>query len=393
VITVIGLDGSPLSSSAEERLAEATLVMGGRRHLREIDLPVEVPVVALRDDPEAALQQVLEAPGPVVVLASGDPGFFGVLRLLRERLPADQVEVLPGLSSVALAFARAGLPWDDAVVVSAHGRDPRRAIAVCRAHAKVAVLTAAGAGPAELAAALIGVERQLCVVERVGLPGERVTWLGPEAAAARQDWDPLNVVLVLDDARLVATEKGWLAGREQPAGWALPDDRFQHRNGMVTKPEVRALVLARLGPRLGDLVWDVGAGSGSVAVECARLGAAVIAVERDDPTHLTANVAAYGVGVQVVHGAAPAALDGLPRPDAVFVGGGGLDVVRAVVACRPTRLVVALATVERVAPVLEALADWSPDAVLLDSKRLVPLGDGSRLVPTNPVFVVSGALP
>ena len=390
MITVIGLDGSPLSALALERLARASLVMGGRRHLRETGLPEGTPTVALRDDPAEALRQVVGADGDVVVLASGDPGFFGVLRLLREQLPPEQVEVLPGLSSVALSFARAGLPWDDAVIVSAHGRDPRPAVAACRAHPKVAVLTSAGAGPAELGAALAGIDRRMCVVERVGLEGERVTWVDP--AQADRDWDPLNVVLVVDDARAVPTGKGWLAGRVQPAGWALPEDAFEHRAGMVTKPEVRALVLARLGPRLGDLVWDVGAGSGSVAVECARLGAAVVAVERDDPHHLEANVKAFGVDVQVVHGAAPAALDGLPQPDAVFVGGGGLDVVRAVAERRPQRVVVALATVERVAPVLDALTGWRPEAVLLESSRLQPLGEGHRLVPANPVFVVSGVL-
>jgi precorrin-6Y C5,15-methyltransferase (decarboxylating) len=393
MITVVGLDGSPLSPLAQQRLAAAALVMGGRRHLRENAVPAGARTVALRDDPAEALRQVLGADGPVVVLASGDPGFFGILRLLREQLPADRIEVLPGRSSVALAFARAGLPWDDAVVVSAHGRDPRPAVAACRAHPKVAVLTSAGAGPAELGAALAGVDRRLCVVERVGLTGERVTWLTPAEAAGRDDWDPLNVVLSLDERRVVAGEKGWLAGRAGPAGWALPEDRFDHRDGMVTKAEVRALALARLGPRLGDLVWDVGAGSGSVAVECARLGAAVIAVERDHPEHLRANVEAFAVDVQVVHGAAPAALEGLPLPDAVFVGGGGLDVVRAVAARRPERVVVALATLERVAPVVDALRDWSPQALLLESKRLQPLGSGTRLVPTNPVFVVSGALP
>jgi precorrin-6B C5,15-methyltransferase / cobalt-precorrin-6B C5,C15-methyltransferase len=393
VITVVGLDGSPLPALAAERLAQCSLVMGGRRHLREVEVPAGVPAVALRDDPADALRQVLEADGDVVVLASGDPGFFGVLRLLRERVPAGQLQVLPGLSSVSLAFARAGLPWDDAVVVSAHGRDLRPAVSACRAHPKVAVLTSHGAGPAELGAALAGVERRLCVAERLGLDGERVTWLAPASAAARDDWDPLNVVLVVDDERAVGVDKGWLAGRAQPAGWALPEDRFAHRDSMVTKAEVRALVLARLGPRLGDLVWDVGAGSGSVAVECARLGAAVVAVEADDTSHLEANVEAFGVDVQVVHGTAPGCLVDLPAPDAVFVGGGGPDVLRAVVARRPARVVVALATVERVGPVLAELSGYVTDAVLLDSKRLRPLGDGHRLVPTNPVLVVSGVLP
>ena len=145
MITVIGLDGSPLSPLAQERIASASLVMGGRRHLVETAVPAGTPTVALRDDPAEALRRVLAADGDAVVLASGDPGLFGVLRLLRDRLPAEAVEVLPGVSSVALAFARAGLPWDDAVVVSAHGRDLRPALAVCRAHPKVAVLTAAHA--------------------------------------------------------------------------------------------------------------------------------------------------------------------------------------------------------------------------------------------------------
>lgn len=390
MITVLGLDGAPLSELARGRLAAARLVMGGRRHLRELALPPGVPTVALRDDPAGALRRVLETDGPVVVLASGDPGFFGVLRLLREQVPADGLEVLPARSSVALAFARAGLPWDDAVVVSAHGRDPRPAVAACRAHPKVAVLTSPEVGPAQLGAALTGLPRRLCVVERVGLDGERVSWLTPEQAAARDDWDPLAVVLAVDERRAVAVGKGWLAGRAQPAGWALSERRFAHRDAMVTKAEVRALVLARLGPRLGDLVWDVGAGSGSVAVECARLGAAVVAVERDDPSHLRANVEAFGVDVQVVHGAAPTALAGLPQPDAAFVGGGGPDVVRAVAARRPDRLVVALATVERVGPVLAALEGYRVETVLLQAQRLQPIGDGHRLVPANPVFVVSG---
>jgi precorrin-6B C5,15-methyltransferase / cobalt-precorrin-6B C5,C15-methyltransferase len=390
VITVIGLDGSPLRPLARRRLASACLVLGGRRPLREVPVPQGVRTVALRDDPAEALRDVVEAEGDVVVLASGDPGLFGVLRLLRERVPAAELEVLPAVSSVALAFSRAALPWDDAVVVSAHGRDLRPAVAACRAHPKVAVLTSPGAGPAELASALRGLPRRLLVAERLGLDGERLTWGTPDDVAASRDWDPLNVVLAVDDGRAVAADKGWLAGRAQPAGWALPEAAFEHRDGMVTKAEVRALALARLGPRLGDLVWDVGAGSGSVAVECARLGAAVVAVERGDTAHLEANAKAHGVDVQVVRGQAPAVLEHLPDPDAVFVGGGGLDVVRAVVARAPRRLVVALATVERVGPVLEALRGYDADAVLLQAQHLQPLAGGHRLAPANPVFVVSG---
>jgi precorrin-6B C5,15-methyltransferase / cobalt-precorrin-6B C5,C15-methyltransferase len=162
---------------------------------------------------------------------------------------------------------------------------------------------------------------------------------------------------------------------------------------MVTKPEVRALALARLAPRPGTLIWDVGAGSGSVAVECARFGAAVIAVERDPEqcARVTANAGRHGAEVRVVAGVAPGALDGLPDADAVFVGGGGLPAVAAVAARRPARIVVALAAVQRAGQVTEALvgAGYTVDGTLLQASRLAPLPDGAhRLAAANPVFLL-----
>ncbi|WP_326599701.1 precorrin-6y C5,15-methyltransferase (decarboxylating) subunit CbiE [Streptomyces sp. NBC_01803] len=342
----------------------------------------------------------------VVVLASGDPGFFGIVRALAERFGVGVLDVRPSVPAVAVAFARVGLPWDDAVVVSAHGRDPRIAVNVCRARPKVAVLTGPGAGPAELGAALdaAGVPRALVVATALGDPhgGERVVRVTPAGAAAR-DWpDGGHVVLCLDEARMLAPAQRTIGGPPPgPAGWALPEAAFEHRDSMVTKYEVRALALARLGPRLGDLVWDVGAGSGSVAVECARLGAAAIAVERtgDGAARCLANAAAHGVDIQAVHGEAPAALEELPDPDAVFVGGGGAELPAIVAACarRARRvIVVTLAALDRVASAREALAAGGlvPDGVLLQSARLAPLpGDVTRLASVNPVFVLWGSRP
>ena len=141
-----------------------------------------------------ALDALAAHDGDAVVLASGDPGFFGIVRALRER-GLDCV-VLPAVSSVALAFARAGLPWDDAVVVSAHGRELRAAVNVCRAYPKVAVLTGPGQGPAEIGAALAGWPRRLLVAEDLGGAGERITECTPADSAARTWTDP-NVVLAL----------------------------------------------------------------------------------------------------------------------------------------------------------------------------------------------------
>src|SRR5215468_10624837 len=210
MITVVGMDGSPLTPQAEAALRSATLVVGGRRHLAALPTlaaarsgagdvaAVGLPGAGARTVVLGELAPALDAlaahDGDAVVLASGDPGFFGIVRALRERGLA--AVVLPAVSSVALAFARAGLPWDDAVVVSAHGRDLRPAVNVCRAHPKVAVLTGPGAGPVEVAAALAGWDRRLVVCERLGSGAEQITKCSPASAASRTWTDP-NVVLVL----------------------------------------------------------------------------------------------------------------------------------------------------------------------------------------------------
>jgi precorrin-6Y C5,15-methyltransferase (decarboxylating) len=388
---VIGIDGQELSAPALDALAGAEVVVGAARHLDAVPVPPSASRVML-----GPVEPALDTLGGrrAVVLASGDPGFFGIVRLLRER--GHEPVVLPARSSLQLLFARLGRSWDDVAVVSAHGRDMHPAVNICRARPAVAVLTAPGAGPAEIGAALDGWPRTLVVAEDLGGPAERLVTL-PAAEAARHDWHPLTVVLSLRDPDVVPP-RGWYAGGEPvpPAGgWALPDDAFDHRAGMVTKAEVRALALARLAPRPGVLVWDVGAGSGSVAVECARLGAAALAVERraDDAARVAGNAAAHGVDVRVVAGEAPAALAGLPRPDAVFVGGGGPEVVSAAAAVGAQRVVVALAALDRIAPTRAALqaAGMAVDGVQLAASRFSDLPGGSvRLAATNPITLLWG---
>jgi precorrin-6Y C5,15-methyltransferase (decarboxylating) len=333
----------------------------------------------------------------MVVLASGDPGFFGIVRLLAERFGRENLRVVPGVSSVALAFARAGLSWDDALTVSAHGRDPRRTANVCRSHPKVAVLTSPGFGPAELAGELGDIDRTFVVAERLGGPDERV-FQGDAAAVAGVGWKDPNAVLVLDEARMPGF-KGWISsGIESPRRWALPEEDFEYRSGMITKSETRALVLSRLGPGPGDLIWDVGAGSASVAIECARLGAAAVAVERDPEScaRIRRNADRHGVYVQLVQGEAPEALHDLPEPDAVFVGGTGgeFEEIVKLAAVRTRRSVVlALVTLERVVPAGEILegCGLEVETTFLQTSRMKGIGDLHRLAAESAVFVVCGS--
>lgn len=349
-VTVIGWDGSPLTAAARSALGAATLVAGAAHHLALPEVPPAAERIRLGSVALAA-RRLAAHRGTTVVLADGDPGFFGVVRTLRAPEFGLEVEVVPAVSSVAAAFARAGMPWDDAHVVVAHPRTLRRAVNVCRAHTKVAVLTSPGAGPAELGLLMEGVHRTFVICEELGTTRERVTVVTSDKAADHTWRDP-NVVIVAGGSAGAAPAgdgTGWIAGRDPatgPRGWSLPASAYGGELGEGETDLLRTAQLARLGPRLGDLVWDIGCGSGAFATEAARGGAAVIAVDRDAEACARAEATArhFGVQLQTVHGDAPHILENLPEPDVVRVGGGGAAVVSAVADRRPQRIVAHAAT-------------------------------------------------
>lgn len=447
-IVVIGVDPGPGGKPGAGRgcdLGELVgsdpaggLVVAGRRLLAALD-PPPPRSVTLGGDLHASLEAIAAETGTVWVLASGDPGYFGILRALATRFDRSLLEVHPAVSSVALAFARVALPWDDAVVVSAHGRPLAEAVDVLvgggppgspgratggtpatgggsdagsprrSGPAKAAVLVSPDNPPEAVATALV--ERgtppdwRTVVCSRLGYPDETVTDTDLAGVASGR-WDPLSVVLLLAPdpvapAPPLAAPPGAAhrerhsatTARSRSAVFGRAEDDFDHRAGMVTKPEVRAAALAHLRLPASGVLWDVGAGSGSVAVEAAGLapGLSVIAVERDRAAaaQVAANASRHGVEVRVVHGEAPAALAGLADPDRVFVGGGGLGVLDAVVErlLPGGRVVAAFAALERAAAAAERLGNL----VEMSVARGVRLpGGGHRLEAANPVFLAWG---
>ncbi|MBQ1122076.1 precorrin-6y C5,15-methyltransferase (decarboxylating) subunit CbiE [Streptomyces smyrnaeus] len=389
-VTVIGWDGSPLTDAARSALAAATLVAGAAHHLALPEVPPRAERIRLGSTSLAA-RRIARHRGSAVVLADGDPGFFGVVRTLRAPEHGLEVEVVPAVSAVAAAFARAGMPWDDAQLVVANSRSLRRAVNVCRAHNKVAVLTSPGAGPAELALLLTGVHRTFVICEALGTEREQVTVLTSDKVADHTWRDP-NVVIVVGGtgagAETGTTQgSGWIAGHEvgyPPAvrGWALPAVEYtgEPAEGSGGAPragesaQLRAAQLAWLGPRIGDLVWDIGAGSGALAVEAARFGAAVIAVDSDADACARIYAAArrFGVQLETVHGVAPHILEDLPEPDVVRVGGGGAVTITAVADRRPTRIVTHAITRDEAEAVGRALGErgYAVECALLQSVEL-----------------------
>jgi precorrin-6Y C5,15-methyltransferase (decarboxylating) len=395
-VDLIGLHGGEwFGAAAGAALAGADVVVGSPRHLAAV--AASLPATAQRrplGDLGAALGRIAserEAGVRVAVLASGDPGFFGLGRLARARLgPAPGVvRVHPAPSSVALACARAGVHWDDATVVSAHGRAPDTAVEAVRREAKVAVLCSPATPPEELGRLLVAAgtpPRDVFVASRLGEPDER-SWAGDLRELATGAFDPLSVAVFETPG----------PGRTGGPGmvWGRPESAFLHRDGMITKAEVRAVALGKLELVPAGVMWDIGAGSGSVSSECARLaaGLAIYAVERrlGDIPALQANL--QGTGTTVVVGEAPPALDGLPDPDRVFVGGGGTEVLDAALGrLRPGGRVVATYAV--LARALEA-ADRLGEMIQVSVSRAVPTGAGGplRLAAENPVFVCWGGRP
>ncbi|WP_374773168.1 precorrin-6y C5,15-methyltransferase (decarboxylating) subunit CbiE [Streptomyces sp. NBC_01310] len=374
-VTVIGWDGSPLTAAARSALSAATLVAGAAHHLALPEVPPTAERIRLGSLGLAA-RRIAGHRGTAVVFADGDPGFFGVVRTLRAPEHGLEVEVVPAVSAVAAAFARAGMPWDDAQVVVAHPRTLRRAVNVCRAHAKVAVLTSPGAGPAELALLLDGVHRTFVVCEELGTDREQVSVLTSDKAADHSWRDPNVVIVIGGGGQAPTADTGWLLGQSAAQsgerGWARP----QPDAGEGESAQLRAAQLARLGPRTGDLVWDIGAGSGGVAVDAAALGAAVIAVDADPHAceRVTAAARKRGVQLQVVAGRAPHVLENLPEPDVVRVGGGGAEVVAAVADRRPERIVSHASTRDEAEAIGRVLTEhgYALECALLQSVALDP---------------------
>jgi precorrin-6Y C5,15-methyltransferase (decarboxylating) len=254
------------------------------------------------------------------------------------------------------------------------------AVAIAADHLKVAVLVSPDSPPEALAKELVAAgvtDRRMVVCSRLGLPDESVIDLDIESIAAGS-FDPLSVVIVLGDAPSAKT-----------LAWGRPDQTYLHRAGMITHSEVRAVALSKLELPAAGVLWDVGAGSGSVAAECNALspGLTVFAIERngEDCERIAINAPA----ARLVQGDAPACLDDLPAPDRAFVGGGGLGVLDAVLQrLQPgARVVATYAAMDRALAAAERLGSL----VQLSASRGARLPDGGlRLAAENPVFIVWG---
>ncbi|KQR75986.1 precorrin-6y C5,15-methyltransferase (decarboxylating) subunit CbiE [Rhizobium sp. Leaf341] len=393
-LTIIGLgeDGlAGLGDDAKQALAAARLVFGGARHLA-----LAAPLITGESCPwsspfETAIDVVVAMAGmPVVVLASGDPFFYGVGVTLSRRIDPAQMRVLPAPSAFSLAAARLGWALQDVVCLSLHGRP----LDLLRPHlhpgTRLLALTSDGRGPSAIAALLrdsgFGASG-FTVLEAMGGGQERVTRQTAKTFD-RAECHALNVcaieVVAGEAARVLALSPG------------LADDLFEH-DGQITKREVRALTLSALAPRRGERLWDIGAGAGSIAIEWMladpSLEAVAIEMSPERAARIRRNAQAFGVpALGVVEGKAPdvlASLDAGRAPDAIFVGGGGSEpgvMEAAWAALRPGgRLVANAVTTEMEAVLLACHAEQGGSLTRIDIARASPVGTMTGWRPGMPV--------
>jgi len=404
VIVGIGDDGmAGLTESARRVVHEADPILGAPSTLglvegapgRKVALDAEMP---------AALRQVREALAgrKPVLISGGDPLFYGVARYLCDRLGKDHFEVIPHVSSMQLAFARVKESWDDAYLTSLAGRPFEAIVDRVRTAEKVGLFSSDDHPPSRIFRELLdrGIDYfKAYVCENLGSPDERVTQ-GEMAELAGLEFDPLNVLILVRKPNRPDRSRG--AGRYRLFG--NPDYLFaqsQPKRGLITQAEVRSIALAQLDIRPSSVVWDIGAGSGAVAIEAAQLASQgiVYAVEPEagDLALIQANAESFGVpNVRPVAGRAPEILAGLPDPDAVFVGGTGRQVDAVLTAAFERlgpggRLAVNVVTIDGLATAQRTLKALAGEVQIWNVavSRAIEQMDRVRFEAVNPTFLLA----
>lgn len=419
-IYVIGIGYRPLEKKAGDILLNAKVILTSDRLFEVFKRYDEYGTVkdrikVINKVPEtiAFIKDRISHPEsqPLVLLASGDPLFFGIGRKMSEEFGKDVLEIFPDLSSIQQAFARINEPWDDAFLMSLHGGpDPtkRRRLPyevedlprLLEQYAKIAILTDKQNNPRVIAQVLQSAIRNpnstitMHVCERLGYLDEKITKGTPEEIAGMFFPEP-NVVIVM--------KQGPGSGGQGPEDirFGLREDEIQHARGLITKDEVRAVTLHTLRLPKTGVFWDIGAGSGSISIEAARLfpGLTVVAVEKDDKQikHIKTNIKKFNVrNIEVVQGTAPDALHDLQAPDRIFIGGSGgdLDKIIGYIQERMQNgvIVINAVTIETLNQAIAGLekSDFSVKVSEISVSRSKLIAGKRRMSAQNPIFIVTG---
>lgn len=406
----IGLDGVVgLTATSQKILEQATVLAGGKRHLSYfVDHKADkIYLTNLQTGIESITQLDLEQHS-LVILASGDPLFFGLGRLLLEKFSAEQIQFYPHFSSFQLAFSRLKTPWQDAELVSLHGRSNEVLVKLLQqGKEKIALLTDGINCPSAIASLFLSLELPVSysfyVCENLGAETEKISHFAPEqlielSKLNKDDFATLNVLVLLREQ-----QQDNLNLSQLPL-IGLPDSSFlsfRDRPSLITKKEIRLSVLGELSLQPKQIVWDIGAGTGSVSIEIARLcsDSTIFAIEK---TSMGSNLVAknsqrFAVdNIISINGKAPSILLDLPNPDRIFIGGSGGNISDILHTCSQKLndagvIVLAFATIEYQIQAIEWLSqnNWHYRLLQLQISRSKPISHLTRFTPLNPVTIIT----
>lgn len=406
----IGLDGKDgLTKDVQEIVQQATFLVGSKRHLSYFpDHPAEkLNLVNLTTSIDAIALAHL-ANHSIVILVSGDPLFFGFGRLLLEHFEPSQLQFYPQFSSIQLAFSRLKIPWQDAQLISVHGRSTDGLVGLFKqGKEKIAVLTDNNNHPGAIARLYLALDLPInysfYICENLGDRTEKISHFSPDEITKLSNLDSdsfasLNVLVLIREAQqdILKLENLPLIG--------LPDSSFLSfgdRPSLITKKEIRLAILGELALQPKQIVWDIGAGTGSVSIEIARLSPSsqIYAVEKTGmgATLITKNSQRFEVdNVNVVNDKAPEILLGLPEPNRIFIGGSGGDIIDILNLCSQKLttkgiIVMSFATIEYQYQAINWLSNnfWQYRLLQLQISRSTPIHHLTRFTPLNPVTIIT----
>ncbi|MDP4182613.1 MAG: precorrin-6y C5,15-methyltransferase (decarboxylating) subunit CbiE [Bacillota bacterium] len=389
-----------ISPEADKIIKKSHIIVGGKRNL-EVYSSLDCEKVPITSNLEEIAGFIEENKDKklISVLASGDPGMYGILEYLKRKHGDLELEVIPGISSFQYLCAKMKISWHDACITSLHGRERHNLIDLIKNNKKTIIFTGGTSTPADICRSLISeglTELTITVGEKLSYPDERIFMGSPEEICS-MDFHNLSIMLIQNEGQKIMPESLW-----SYATYGIPDEMFIRGEVPMTKEEIRTVAVSKLRLKEDSVVYDIGAGTGSVSVECGLIcvKGRVFAVEKETDAIclIEENINKFGAkNVKIIQGEAPEVLKGLPEPDCVFIGGSGgrmekiLDWVKS--CSRNVRIVISAVTIESAYEAVKGLEDGgacNADIVCLSVSRGRKLGGKHLMQALNPVYIISG---
>ena len=402
-IKIIGIGQNPddITLKQYKIIKSADLLIGGSEQLKGFE-NLNAIKIAIKNNLAFIVETILKEMHSknIVVIASGDPLFYGIGSYLVDKIGQDKITIYPNVSSVAKAFSKINEPWQDAQLLSLHGRNSYDLSMLFLENEKFCILTDDTKGPVWIAQKIIDRNDKrfvMCVLEKLDTNEEKITWFDDLTLVLKKNFSNPNIVILKRDNSIPDSDN---IVQIYPG---MEDNNFIYENGLITKSEIRSIVFSKLNfVSNNHIFWDLGAGSGAISVEASSIitKGKIFAIEKniDRVSIIKKNVSAFNVpNIKVVHTNLPEGLDKLPIPDRIFIGGGGKNLEKILKhsikkLCNNGIIVINTVLIQNLEPVISIMKDKgvNPKSISVQISKLKNMPYGDRFEALNPVWVIYG---